>query len=99
MTVAKNTFNKRILCGLLLAGIASTAVQAQQSTANARKELESLQQEIKLTERQRRDQRQLLKKADAQLKLADADLAKAADAVAAQQTKLTELKQQQTKLL
>jgi septal ring factor EnvC (AmiA/AmiB activator) len=91
-------FKWSILCGLLLAGITTSAVQAQQSTASARKELESLQQEIKLTERQRRDQRQKLKKADAQLKLADADLAKAAEAVAAQQTKITELQAQQQKL-
>lgn len=86
-----------MLCGLMLASIA-TAVQAQQSTATARKELEALQQEIKLTERQRRDQRQQLKKADAQLKLADAELAKAADAVAQQQATLSELQQQHAKL-
>jgi len=85
-------------CALLLVGIAVSAVQAQQSTASARKELESLQQEIKLTERQRREQRQLLKKAETQLKLADADLAKAADAVTEQQAKIATLQAQQKKL-
>ncbi len=87
-----------VLAFVLLLGSMTTAVQAQQSTASARKELEALQQEIKLTERQRRDQRQKLKKADAQLKLADADLAQAADAVVQQQAKITELQAQQQKL-
>ncbi len=85
-----------MLLGLLLAGL-SGVVHAQ-STASTRKELAALQQEIKLTERQRRDQRQQLKKAEAQLKFADADLAQAADAVRQQQTKLAALKQQQIEL-
>jgi murein hydrolase activator len=90
-----------ILSSMLIAVVllsTSYDVQAQQSTASARKELAKLQQEIQLTERQRRDQRQALKRAEAQLKLADADLAQAADAVVQQQTKLTELQQQQAEL-
>lgn len=73
-------------------------LQAQQSTASARKELESLQQEIKQTERQRRDQRQALKKAEAELKKADAVLSDASNAVRAEQQKLSSLQQERKQL-
>ncbi len=86
-----------LLLGFMLSSVSLSSF-AQQSTASARKELESLQQEIKQTERQRRDQRQKLKKAETQLKAADGALAQAADAVAKQQANIAELKTQQKKL-
>lgn len=83
---------------LLLSAVSVSEAQAQQSTASARKELESLQQEIKQTERQRRDQRQALKRAEAELKKADQVLADASNAVRAEQDKLQTLQQQQQQL-
>lgn len=86
-----------LLLAILIAGSLLPA-QAQQSTANARKELETLQQEIKQTERQRRDQRQQLKKAAAALKAADAALSAAANAVVTEKAQLQKLQQQQQQL-
>lgn len=67
---------------------------AAQSADKTAAELATLKAEIQQTDRQRRDQRQLLKKAEASLQQADAALATAAAAVRTQQQQLAQLQQQ-----
>lgn len=67
---------------------------AAQSVEKTAAELATLIAEIQQTDRQRRDQRQLLKKAEASLQQADTALATAAAAVRTQQQQLAQLQQQ-----
>lgn len=71
---------------------------AAQSTEKTAAELSSLQQEIAQSDRKRREQQQLLQKAEDGLKQADAALAQSASAVRHQQQQLAQVQQQLAEL-
>lgn len=82
------------LASALLLTCWPVALYAGQSADKTAAELATLKAEIQQTDRKRRDQRQLLKKAEASLQQADAALATAAAAVRTQQQQLALLQQQ-----